>query len=404
MSELKIRDISFYSFIVLIAGLLLTSTVLFISLNKIKLLNNQLSVISKAKNSFLEVKINSENLLITKDLSESIKLWTISIKNFDRDFKSLSPLQKKRFDNLWYVSKKEIKEIKEILNHKILEPQNLHQKSLLMLKGEMFALKDRSEMFLVIDSLTKKMEFLFQYERFILEEFKQIDHKDKTYISKQITFTTYYSILFIVFILFLTIIVIYFMNKKVLKIEHKLVMAQKSLSESILELKNSRILLQNIIDSVPAAVFWKDKNNVYLGANKCFLSDAGCERQEEILGKSDRDMPWAKSEASKYIADDESVMNSGIAKLQIEETQTNLEGKIIKVLTSKVPLKNTKDEIIGILGIYIDITEKEKIAEELFQKDKLLAQQSKMASMGEMIENIAHQWRQPLSFIRNNFV
>ena len=90
-------------------------------------------------------------------------------------------------------------------------------------------------------------------------------------------------------------------------------------------------------------------------------------------------MPWAKSEASKYIADDESVMNSGIEKLQIEETQTNAEGSVIKVLTSKVPLKNTKDEIIGILGIYIDITEKEKIAEELFQKDKLLAQQSKLS-------------------------
>ncbi|WP_375723288.1 PAS domain-containing sensor histidine kinase [Arcobacter sp. KX21116] len=399
MSELKIRDISLYSFIVLIVGLLLTSTVLFISLNKIKLLNEQLSVISKAKNSFLEAKINSENLLITKDLAETIKVWSTSIENFDRDFKSLSPLQKKRFDNLWYVSKKEIKEIITILNNKILEPHNLHQKSLLMLKGEMFALKDRNEMFLVIDSLTKKMEFLFQYERFILEEFKQIDQKDKAYISKQITLTTYYSILFIVFILFLTIVVIYFMNKKVLRIEHKLVMTQKSLSESILEFKNSRILLQNIIDSVPASVFWKDKNNVYLGANKCFLNDAGLERKEEILGKTDRDMPWAKSEASKYIADDESVMNSGIEKLQIEETQTNAEGSVIKVLTSKVPLKNTKDEIIGILGIYIDITEKEKIAEELFQKDKLLAQQSKMASMGEMIENIAHQWRQPLSFI-----
>ena len=121
------------------------------------------------------------------------------------------------------------------------------------------------------------------------------------------------------YILFLTIVVIYFMNKKVLRIEHKLVMTQKSLSESILEFKNSRILLQNIIDSVPASVFWKDKNNVYLGANKCFLNDAGLERKEEILGKTDRDMPWAKSEASKYIADDESVMNSGIEKLQIEK-------------------------------------------------------------------------------------
>lgn len=161
MSELKIKDISFYSFIVLIVGLLLTSTVLFISLNKIKLLNDQLSVISKAKNSFLEVKINSENLLITKDLSEAIKLWFSSIENFDRDFKSLSPSQKKRFDNLWYVSKKEIKEITTILHQKVLEPQNLHQKPLLMLKGEMFALKDRSEMFLVVDSLTKKWNFYF---------------------------------------------------------------------------------------------------------------------------------------------------------------------------------------------------------------------------------------------------
>ncbi|RXJ80545.1 PAS domain-containing sensor histidine kinase [Arcobacter sp. F2176] len=399
MSDLKIKDISLYSFLVLALGLILISTILFISLNKIKSLNNQLILITNVKNSFLEMKINSEALLITKNLAETSKLWSKSIEKFEKEIILLSPVRNKKIEDLWYISKKEITDIKAIINSKLLEPQNLHEKSLLMLKGEMFALEENSKMFLTIDSLTKKIEFLFQYEKFILDEFTKIDKNDYTYISRQITLTTYYSIFFLLFIIILTVTIIFIMNKKVLKIEVKLMATQNSLRDSLSELKNSRKLLQNIIDSVPASVFWKDKNNVYVGANKFFLHDAKCEKQEDIIGKTDYEMPWKDTEASKYISDDNSIMKSGIARLQIEETQTNEKNELIKVLTSKVPLFDINNKVIGILGIYIDITEKEKIAEELFQKDKLLAQQSKMASMGEMIENIAHQWRQPLSFI-----
>ncbi|WP_419768647.1 ATP-binding protein [Arcobacter sp.] len=399
MSDLKIKDISLYSFLVLALGLILISTILFISLNKIKSLNNQLILITNVKNSFLEMKINSEALLITKNLDETSKLWSKSIEKFEKEIILLSPVRNKKIEDLWYISKKEITDIKAIINSKLLEPQNLHEKSLLMLKGEMFALEENSKMFLTIDSLTKKIEFLFQYEKFILDEFTKIDKNDYAYISRQITLTTYYSIFFLLFIIILTVTIIFIMNKKVLKIEVKLMATQNSLRDSLSELKNSRKLLQNIIDSVPASVFWKDKNNVYVGANKFFLHDAKCEKQEDIIGKTDYEMPWKDTEASKYISDDNSIMKSGIARLQIEETQTNEKNELIKVLTSKVPLFDINNKVIGILGIYIDITEKEKIAEELFQKDKLLAQQSKMASMGEMIENISHQWRQPLSFI-----
>jgi signal transduction histidine kinase len=48
---------------------------------------------------------------------------------------------------------------------------------------------------------------------------------------------------------------------------------------------------------------------------------------------------------------------------------------------------------------FLDITKQKFMEEKLTQKERLLIQQSKMAQMGEMLENIAHQWRQPLSMI-----
>lgn len=51
------------------------------------------------------------------------------------------------------------------------------------------------------------------------------------------------------------------------------------------------------------------------------------------------------------------------------------------------------------VGTIQDITEQHNIQEELDRKNKQLQQQIKMASMGEMLENIAHQWRQPLGGI-----
>ena len=79
--------------------------------------------------------------------------------------------------------------------------------------------------------------------------------------------------------------------------------------------------LQNsIIDNLPNYfIFWKDRNSVFLGCNKAFALSANLNSPADIIGKTDYDLPWPKEESDRYIADDRQVMESQIAKLNIEE-------------------------------------------------------------------------------------
>ena len=131
-----------------------------------------------------------------------------------------------------------------------------------------------------------------------------------------------------------------------------------------IELMESKLLLQSILDTIPARVFWKDKNSRFLGCNRKFLEDAGLSSMDEIIGKTDDDMIWAE-QAPLYQHDDKNVIRSRKAKLNIEEPQTTPRGDTIWLRTNKIPLKNHKGEIIGILGCYDEITQLKNTVLEL---------------------------------------
>ncbi len=130
------------------------------------------------------------------------------------------------------------------------------------------------------------------------------------------------------------------------------------------ELEQEKILLKTIINSTPFRVFWKDSQGHYLGANNAFIRDASLNNESEIIGKDDFEMVWA-NEASLYRADDFEVMNSKTPKLNIIEEQTQADGNKIILETSKIPLRDMNNSVVGIIGIYQDITEKIKLTKEL---------------------------------------
>ncbi|NOR57450.1 MAG: EAL domain-containing protein, partial [Sulfurimonas sp.] len=141
-------------------------------------------------------------------------------------------------------------------------------------------------------------------------------------------------------------------------------------------LANQKSLLENIIDTVPIRIFWKDNEGVYLGANRLFVQDAQLNASDELIGKSDFEMPWSETEAQIYRDDDLAVIRSGKAKLQFEETQTTDEGETIILSTSKVLLKNTEGETIGTLGTYEDITKRKEDERKLVEQQKILEYQA----------------------------
>ena len=82
-------------------------------------------------------------------------------------------------------------------------------------------------------------------------------------------------------------------------------------------LRESRNLLQIVVDHIPGRVFWKDRSSRYLGCNRKFAKDAGRNKADELAGTTDYELAW-RDQAGLYRADDKTVMESGVPKLDYD--------------------------------------------------------------------------------------
>ncbi|MEJ1239614.1 GAF domain-containing protein [Chryseolinea sp. T2] len=131
------------------------------------------------------------------------------------------------------------------------------------------------------------------------------------------------------------------------------------INEMLEQLSDDQETMQTIIDNIPRAVFWKDKDLRFQGCNRIFANVAGLKSPKDLIGKTDYEMPW-KEHGDAYRDDDLAVMNSRKARLDLEERNVNSDGIESWVLTSKVPVLNKHAEVVAVLGMFEDITERKR--------------------------------------------
>ncbi len=126
-------------------------------------------------------------------------------------------------------------------------------------------------------------------------------------------------------------------------------------------LAKSELKYKTLVENLPQMVFLKDRNSVYLSCNLSY-AESLCIAPEDIVGKTDYEF-FPRDLADKYRQDDQRIMAAGEIE-DIEERYIR-DGKEIFIHTVKVPIKDKSGMVNSILGIFWDISEAKKSADEI---------------------------------------
>jgi PAS domain S-box-containing protein len=159
------------------------------------------------------------------------------------------------------------------------------------------------------------------------------------------------------------------------------------------QLKDSQALYHSLVESLQISVFRKDLDGRFTFANRSFCEFLGYPA-DEILGKDD--FQFAPLDlAEKYRKDDQAVIASGRLLELVEEHIHASDGKRRVFQAIKSPVRNARGEILGVQGILLDVTARQREQDEL-KHAKQTAEAANQAK-SEFLANMSHEIRTPMN-------
>jgi PAS domain S-box-containing protein len=143
---------------------------------------------------------------------------------------------------------------------------------------------------------------------------------------------------------------------------------RKHVEETI---RQERILLRTLINSLPDTIYVKDIEGRKLIANTADLAAMNCSSEAEIIGKTDLEI-FRDEAGERGYNEDLLVLRTGKPLLNHEEFYIDAEGRKRWRITSKIPLYNENRQIIGLVGFGHDITERIQAEESLVWEQYLM--------------------------------
>ncbi|MCC6444742.1 MAG: response regulator [Armatimonadetes bacterium] len=141
--------------------------------------------------------------------------------------------------------------------------------------------------------------------------------------------------------------------------------------EALSELRNAeerlaqeRNLLRTLIDNLPDYIYIKDSDSRFVLNNSAHIRILGAASQEEVAEKMDFHYFPAEL-AARYFTDEQAIIRSGEPMLNHEEPVIDPSGDRRWLSTSKVPLRDSQENVVGLVGISRDITEQKEAEQRL---------------------------------------